>query len=311
MIALLVILNILGAAGFIFLMTWWRLTKTVDRQMHILREGRPGGRTILVLEGCNQRDGAANWLVYNRVIGPNDQVMLLKRRFHESHDAPWWYAKSWIPLWLQFTEVLAAVREAIQKEQLPPEFDVAGHSVGCIMAKRLAEALPKVVDRVIMFNPPTEERAELFKNKKFWKKAGFWALLHSVWTLIVFWRGFTPQTTVTRLCYMLPNTKEYEVLAFRRTMLTDSTLTFYGLLWYKGGELERAQAKGWKGKALYIATPDDLLFPIGLTVRDATVRERFAQFVALASYSPHCVWLADKQTNELNVARVRAAIEKM
>lgn len=311
MVTLLIIANLLLAAGIVFLLTWWRLTRTVDRQIHTLQEGRSTGRTILVLEGCNQRDGTANWLVGNHIIGPHDRVLLLKRRYHESHDAPWWYAKSWIPLWLQFTEVLAAVREAIQKDQLPPGFDVAGHSVGCIMAKRLAEALPRVVDRVIMLDPPTEERAELTKNWQFWKQAGFRALLHSVWTLIVFWRGFTPQTMVTRCCYLLPETKEDEVLAFRRMMLADSTLTFYGLLWYKGGELERAQAKGWQGKALYIATPDDLLFPIGLVIRDATVRSQFARFVSLGDNTPHCFWFADKATNELNAARVRDAIATM
>ena len=311
MILSLIILNILGLAGFIFLATWWRLTKTENRQILTLREGRAGGRTVLVIEGCNQRDGSANWLTSNHVVKSHDRVLLLKRRYHESHDAPWWYAKSWIPLWLQFTEVLVAVQKAIAKDQLPPKFDAAGHSVGCIMAKRLAEALPQVVDRVIMLNSPTEERAELAKNWQFWKQVGFRALAHSIWTLIVFWRGFTPQTTVMQRSYLFPTTQKDAALAFQRAMLPDSTLTFYGLLWYKGGELERAQAKGWAGKALYIATPDDLLFPIGLTARDATVRSRFAQFVSLASNTPHCFWFADKTASELNVQRVRDAIAAM
>lgn len=311
MVTLLIIGNLAVTVAIIFLMTWWKLTKTVDRQIHILQEGRSTGRTILVLEGCNQQDGAANWLVYNHVLKPDDQVLLLKRRYHESHDAPWWYAKSWIPLWLQFYEVLAAVREAIKKDQLPLGFDVVGHSVGCIMAKRLAVALPQVVDRVILVCPPNEERAELFKNWEFWKKAGFRALFHSIWTLIVFWRGFTPQTKVTQLCYLSPETREYEVLAFRRKMLPDSTITFYGLLWHKGGELEVARANGWQGKAIYIATPDDLLFKISKIVEYTTRHPEFAQFVGLASGTPHCFWFADKATNELNAARVRAAIEAM
>lgn len=311
MVTLFIVANLLLVSGIVFLMSWLRLTRTVDRQIHILQEGLDGGRTVLVIEGCNQRDGLANWLVYNYVFKSRDRILLIKRRYHESHDAPWWYAKSWIPLWLQFEEVLAAVQKAIKEGQIPSKFDVAGHSVGCIMAKRLTKALPQVVDKVIMHDPPTEERAELAKNWQFWKQAGFRALFHSIWTLIVFWRGFTPQTTVTLRCYLLPGTNEHDVLAFHRKMLEDSTPTFYGLLWYKGGELEQAQAKGWQGKALYIGTPNDLLFPIDLVNRDATVRSRFASFVSFADNTPHCFWLADKATNEQNASRVRNAVEAM
>lgn len=277
------------------------------RKIELIKSGNSRGRTILVLEGCNQRDGLSEWLRKMEVTGPHDRIFLLKRRYHESHNQPQWYTVSWIPLWIQFREVLAAVNHAVKEGKIPFQFDVAGHSVGSILAKRLAEALPHAVEHVFLFNPPNEKRFSLLMNWEFWKKVGFRALLHSIWTLIVSWRGFTPQTTVTRLAYLLPTSKEHKVLAFRRALLPDSTLTFYGLFWYKGGELERGREKGWKGKAYYIATPNDLLFSAEVAEQDAQKQPQ-TQFVKLETDTPHCFWQADHSISQLNAVLIRKAM---
>lgn len=288
--------------------TWVEINRTLLRTQDVLQKGTPEGRTILVLEGCNQHDGAATWLAKNQVFTANDRIILLRRRFHESYKPFLSHAKSWVPLWLQFYEVLNAVKIAQVTGSLPAKFDVAGHSVGATMARRLARALPTTVDRVLMLCSPTEGRAELLKNGPFWKQVGWRALPHSLWTLVVFWRGFTPQTKVTQLAYTGPIEKK-RLTAFRRQMLPDSTLTFYGLLWYKGGELTEARAKGWSGRALYIATPHDLLFPIGHTARDVERQKEYAMLVTLAPGTPHCFWFADDDTNEYNRRQIRAAIQ--
>ncbi len=256
------------------------------------------GRAYVFIAGYNQP--ASSWArMIEDVVGASPDTIVLLRRGGDG-GSPGYTTKTTLA-W-QRAEVIAMVSNLIKCDLKGHEVHLVGHSAGAVLARMVAEAMPERISDVIQIAGIPSKPRTILRKKSFWFPGGLIALLASIWALL--FRSqcgmVVPRWKALRALFTGHTVSDGELKSYYRRLVPDSAIVFYTLtLVYKGGELERARAKGWQGQAQFVYCPDD-------PIMNRNASERMAQaqgmcLVELAPGTPHCFTFAPDNAWRQNV----------
>ena len=265
-------------------------------------------KQFLLIGGFAEPVEMWSWML-KEVIGQDDTVIVMERRFTEKGRWGWWPI-GWTPLWFQRWEVRSIFHQLKTMGIVHRGVTVIGHSLGGLLAADLALAFPQTVGDTHIIAFP-DKWGTLFHGK-FWKGLGLPGLGRALLGTILPFIGMEVPPSTVRGLFTRPFTKVEEVYGFHRQLVIDSPIVFYALVFWYGllgrNRILRAQDKGWLGRVTYYICPEDAIF----RARDiVSVYQRTdGHLVELAAGTPHCFWFAEGTSIGENARRLRAAIYK-